>query len=214
MPGRGPALACLLLTLGCGRQPDLRPAPPEPAAALTEVRGQGEIMRSPNGSESLIFNAANGKAEVTLSAGFLRRSHVGTVGVPALPLWSPDSRRFLINDPGAEAAPTALRVWTVDNRAGAVESTVVRDAVERDLGRRSPCGQPVTGGLATIGMAWADHGRQVYVLGESLGTDKCPASTAFVAVVEVETGRILDVRPETAARHVWPGLPWSPVTAP
>jgi len=151
-----------------------------------------------------------------LSAGFLRRSPVGEVEVPSRLSWSPDSRRFFVNDSGS-ASWSAFRLWTVTPRAQATESPEIRKAAIAELGRLNGCDTVPEADAATQGMGWSPDGARVYVLAEvrrQTGGCVWTGVDYIVVVAEVETGRLIDVAEEGAARRRWPTLLWAPVTTP
>lgn len=166
---------------------------------------------SPSGAMNVIYG---GEADPTLrlSAGFLRRSVVGTVETPARLSWSPDSRRFYVNDPGG-----AFRLWTVNARAQAVESRTIRDAAIAELERRNGCDSVPEGEVATSGMGWSPDGSHVYVRAAvRCQTGGClwTGVNDVVVVSDVATGDLVETLERDPARRRWPTLSWGSVTAP
>ena len=153
---------------------------------------------------------------LTLSAGFLRRGPVGEIRTPSRLSWSPDSRRFYVNDSGS-ASWSTFRLWSVNARAQAVESSVVREAAVAELGRRNGCDSVPEPDATTQGMGWSADGARVYILAEvrrQTGDCVWTGVDYIVVVADVESGRLIEVAQEAEARRRWPTLPWGPVTAP
>lgn len=209
---RGAGLAALLAVAACSPAPSTD-APP--VAGSTPLGIRSETIQSPDGTMSVVYG---GETEPTLllSAGFLRRSLVGTVGTPSRLSWSPDSRSFYVNDPGG-AAWSAFRFWTVNARAQAVESPAIRDAALAVLGRRNGCQNVPDGDAATSGMGWSPDGSHVYVLVEvrrPSGGCVWTGVDSVVAVADVGTGELVETVEGDEARRRWPTLSWSSVTTP
>lgn len=186
-----------------------------PVTASTPLESRPATIQSPSGTMSVVYG---GESDPTLllSAGFLRRSPVGTVETPSRLSWSPDSRRFFVNDSGRTGV-SAFRFWTLNARAQASENAVIREAAVAELGRLNGCGAVPESDAATRGMGWSPDGARVYVLAEvRRQTGDCVWNGVdyIVAVADVETGRLVEVAEESEARRRWPGLPWDPVTTP
>lgn len=205
-------LAACLAVAACSPGPTAD-APPVTGSTLLEARPA--TLKSPDGTMSAVYGGEDDPT-LLLSAGFLRRSPVGKVGVPSRLLWSPDSERFFVNDTGG-AALSRFRLWTVNARAQAVESTTIREAVVAELGRRNGCDSVPETDAATRGLGWSPDGARVYVLVEGRGqTGGCAwkGVDSVVAVADAETGRLVEVAEEGEARRHWPTLPWESVTTP
>lgn len=147
-----------------------------------------------------------------LSAGFLRRSPVGEVGVASTLSWSPDSARFFVNDSGG-ASGSAFRLWTVSARAQAAESTAIREAAIAELGRRNGCEAVPGPDAATQGLGWSPDGGRVYVLAEvRRRTGDCAWTGVddLVIVADVETGRLVEAAEGDEAWRRWPTMSWGP----
>lgn len=202
----------LVLLAACGRAPE--PAAPVWSGVLLEV--PPARVPSPDGSMTLLFGGED-HPSLTLSAGFLRRSAVGEVRTTSWLSWAPDGRHFFVNDSGS-ASWSAFRLWAINSRSEAGESSAIRLAAIRALAGLNHCDHPAADDVFTQGMGWGDRGRTVYVLAAVRRMDGCPeAAVAVEAVVvraDVETGRILETRRTDDAREAWPTLHWSPVTPP
>jgi len=151
-----------------------------------------------------------------LSAGFLRRSPVGEVRAASRLSWSPDSERFFVNDSG-NAAWSTFRLWTVDARAQAEETSTIREAAIAELGRRNGCASLPEPDATTRGMGWSPDGSRVYVLAQvrrQTGGCVWTGVDNVVVAADVETGRLVEVAEGDEARRRWPTLPWGPVTGP
>jgi hypothetical protein len=173
------------------------------------------IIRSPDGSMSLVYGGDDNPTLV-LSAGFLRRSPVGEVAVPSRLSWSPDSRGFYVNDSGS-ASWSTFRLWSVNARAQAIESTAIRQGAIAELGRLNGCDSVPGADAKTHGMGWSPDGARVYVLAEARRqTGACIWKDVdyIVVVADVETGRVVEIAQGQEARRRWPTLPWATVTAP
>lgn len=208
---RRAGLAALFAAAACSGPPGGAP----PVTGSSPLEARPGTIQSPNGATSVVYG---GEADPTLllSAGFLRRSPVGEVGVPSRLSWAPDSRRFFVNDSGGVAG-SAFRLWTVTPRAQATESPAIRKAVVAELGRRNGCDSVPEADAATQGMGWSPDGARVYVLAEvrrQTGDCVWTGVDSIVVIADVETGRLVEVAEEGEARRRWPTLAWEPVTAP
>lgn len=179
------ALAALVLA-ACDRRDERREAL-EPEGELTRVDStDAGVIQAPNGSMSLAVREDGGPTLV-LSAGFLRRSSVAKLVLPAEASWSPDSRRFFVNE------RAGLRLWTLDGGGAAVESVVVREAAALALLRLNECAPPASEAVETRGTAWGDDGRVVFVTVRGVpGAGGCAFANAreLSVAAEVETGRL------------------------
>lgn len=205
-------LGALLAVGACSLEPA---AETSPVTGSTLLAARPATIQSPAGTMSVVYG---GESDPTLllSAGFLRRSPLGEVRVASQISWSPDSRRFYVNDAG-NAAWSTFRLWSVTARAQAVESPAIREAAIAELGRRNGCDSVPEPDATTHGMGWSPDGSHVYVLAEVRSqTGDCArkGGDSIVAVAEVETGRLIEVAEEAEARRRWPTLAWGPVTAP
>lgn len=209
---RRAGLAALVAVAACSPGSPAE-APPVTGSTLLEVRPA--TIRSPGGTMSVVYGG-EADPELLLSAGFLRRSPVGVVEVPSRLSWSPDSRRFFVNDSGG-AGWSAFRLWAVDARAQATESPAIREAAIAELGRRNGCANVPEADATTRGMGWSPDGSRVYVLTEvrrQTGDCVWTGVDYIVAVADVETGHLIEVAQEGEARRRWPTLPWGLVTTP
>lgn len=161
----------------------------EPQGELTAVGSTDDrVIQAPNGSMSLAVREDDGPTLV-LSAGFLRRGPVAKVVLPAEASWSPDSRRFFVNE------RAGLRLWTLDRGGATVESAVVREAATLALIRLNGCAPAASEAVETRGTAWGDDGRVVFVTARGVpGAGGCAFAKAreLSIAVEVETGRLED----------------------
>lgn len=213
MTGRGlRGLAALLAVAGCAPEPSAEAAP---VSASAPLEMEPAVIQSPAGTMSVVYGGGSDPT-LLLSAGFMRRSRAGEVNVPSRLSWSPDSRRFYVNDSGA-AAGSGFRLWTVNARAQAVESAAVREAVTAELGRRNGCDSVPAPDAATSGMGWSPDGSRVYVRAEirrQTGACVWKDVRSIVAAADPESGRLIEVAQGDEARRRWPTLPWDPVTGP
>lgn len=117
-----------LAAAGCldAKQPE-----PEPVTNQVPLEVPPARVPSPNGSMALLYGGETNPS-LTLSAGFLRRSPVGKVESVSYLSWAPNSERFYVNDSGS-ASWSRLRLWTVDARGQAVETSRVTEAAIADL---------------------------------------------------------------------------------
>ncbi len=213
-PGRALA-AVLLLTVAsnCSGSQETPAAPPVTDQTLLEVSPTS--LRSPDGSMTLIFGGEDSPVLI-LSAGFFRRSEVGTIRTTSRAAWAPDSRSFYVNDSGS-AAWSTLRLWAVNARAEAVESPTIREAAIAELGRLNGCDSVPESDVTTQAMGWSPEGDRVYVLAEvrrQTGACVWKGVDYILVAAEVATGRLVEVAQEAEARRLYPTLPWSPVTEP
>ncbi len=147
-----------------------------PEGELTAVGStDAGVIQAPNGSMSVAVRQ-DGDATLMLSAGFLRRAPVTAVALPVEISWSPDSRRFLVNERGG------LRLWNIDRRGTPVESEAAREAAVQALARRNGCGPLPSDAVETRGTAWGDDGRVVFVTVRGLPG---PGPCAFARVSEL-----------------------------
>jgi len=214
IPGRGVAAALLLIgAASCSGPRETSAALPVTDQTLLEV--PSARMRSPDGSMTLIFGGEDNPV-LTLSAGFFRRSEVGEVRTTSRAAWAPDSKSFYVNDSGS-ASWSTLRLWTVNQRAEAVETAAIREAAVAELGRLNGCASVPESDATTSGMGWSPDGRRIYVLAQvrrQTGDCAWSGTDYIVVVAEVATGQLVEVAQEEAARRLYPTLPWSPVTDP
>lgn len=209
---RWAGLAALLAVAACSPGGPAE-APPVTDSVLLEIRAA--TIQSPSGTMSVVYG---GESDPTLllSAGFLRRSPVGEIMTPSRLSWSPDSRRFFVNDSGS-ASWSNFRLWLVNDRAQAVENATIREAAIAELGRLNGCDSVPEPDATTQGMGWSPDGSRVYVLAQvRRQTGDCVWSGVdyVVVVADVETGRLVEIAEADEARRRWPTLPWGPVTGP
>lgn len=159
----------------------------EPEGELTAVGSTDDrVIQAPNGSMSLSVREDDGPTLV-LSAGFLRRGPVAKIALPAEASWSPDSRRFFVNE------RAGLRLWTLDRGGAAVESAVVREAAALALIRLNGCAAAASEAVETRGTAWGDDGRMVFVTARGVpeaGGCAFAKGRELSVAVAVETGRL------------------------
>lgn len=213
-PGRVLAAILLLTAASNCSGPQAAPdAPPVTDQTLLEV--PPARMRSPDGSMTLIFGGEDNPTLI-LSAGFFRRGEVGVIRTTSTAAWAPDSRGFYVNDSG-NAAWSTLRLWTVNARAEAVETSAVHEAAIAELGRLNGCASVPEPDATTRGMGWSPDGDRIYVLAEvrrQTGVCVWKDVSYIVVVAEVATGRLVEVAQEGEARRLYPTLPWGAVTEP
>ena len=210
--GRSVAAVLLLsVAANCTGPQETSAALPVTDQTLLEV--PSARMRSPDGSMTLIFGGEDNPV-LTLSAGFFRRSEVGEIRTTSRAAWAPDSKSFFVNDSGS-ASWSTLRIWTVNQRAEAVETSNIREAAIAELGRLNGCARVPKPDATTTGMGWSPDGRRIYVLAQvRRQTGACAwAGIDYILVVaEVATGQLVEVAQEEQARRQYPTLPWAPVT--
>lgn len=209
---RRAGLAALLAVAACSPGEPAE-APPVTDSVPLEIRPA--TIQSPSGTMSVVYG---GESDPTLllSAGFLRRSPVGEVMPPSRLSWSPDSLRFFVNDSGS-ASWSSFRLWSVNDRAQAIESPTIREAAIAELGRLNGCDSVPEPDATTQGMGWSPDGAHVHVLAEvrrQTGDCVWTGVDYIVVVADVETGRLVEIAEEGEARRRWPTLPWEPVTTP
>lgn len=214
-PGRGLALILLLIVASGCTEPQETSAPLPPVTDQTLLEVPPARVRSPDGSMTLIFGGED-NPRLILSAGFFRRSEVGEIHTTSRMAWAPDSRRFYVNDSGS-ASWSAFRLWSVNQRAEAVESFTIREAAIAELGRLNGCDSVPAEDAVTGGMGWSHDGARVYVLAEvRRQTGDCiwKGVDYILVAADAATGRLEEVSVEADARRRYPTLPWAPVTTP
>lgn len=212
----GRALAAILLLTGASNCTETQEAPaPLPVTDQILLEVPPARMRSPDGSMTLIFGGEDNPVLI-LSAGFFRRSPVGEIRTASHAAWAPDSRSFYVNDSGS-ASWSTFRLWTVNQRSEAVETSTIREAAIAELGRLNGCDRVPEPDATTNGMGWSPDGDRVYVLAQvrrQTGACVWTGVDYILVVAEVATGRLLEVAQEGEARLRFPTLPWTPVTGP
>jgi hypothetical protein len=204
------ALIPLLLVLtawACSGPGPERVAPPQPGEATLLEADRETSMLAPNGSLRLV---SKGDGEVLISAGFFNRNALARIELTSRASWAPDSRRLFINDSG-NAAWSTFRLFEISANGVGVERPEIHRAVIAELGRLNGCATVPELDATSRGMAWAAEGRQVYVLAQArreTGDCHWGAVQYIVAVVDVQTGRLLEVVQGSEARRRFPELPW------
>lgn len=200
--------AVLVLSLaGCsgGKAPTVKP--PEPTQTTLLEADMETAVLAPNSSMRLV---SKGDGEVLLSAGFFNRNEMARIRLTSKASWAPDSRRLFINDSGS-AAWSTFRLFDIASNGVGTERTEIHRAAVAELGRLNGCAVVPQPDATTWGLAWADGGRQVYVLAmarRETGDCRWNAVTAVLAIADTESGRLLESLPEDAARARYPQLPW------
>lgn len=193
-----------------------------PTPAATDAVETGSVLlevppasiRSPDGTMTLLFGGETDPS-LTLSAGFMKRTPIGTVETTSRLSWAPDSRHFFVNDSGS-AAWSAFRLWSA-RRGSPRESSTLRQAAIDALARLNGCGAVPAEDVTTWGMGWLDGGKRVLVLAEvRRTTGDCAWGRVgnVLLVADPADGKVFETLVEGEARSRYPTLEWTPVTEP
>lgn len=197
----------IAMLAACAGEEARSAASPEPTrTTLLEAEMETSVL-APDSSMRLV---SGGDGEVLLSAGFFNRREMARINLPSRASWAPDSRRLFINDSGS-AAWSTFRLFEVTSNGVGTERPEIRRSAVAELGRRNGCADVPDADATTWGLAWADGGRQVYVL--AMGrreTGDCRWSTvgSLLVIASTKDGRVIEAVPEDQARARFPSLPW------
>lgn len=198
-----PSIATVLFLSACSGDKAAVAAPPQPGEIARLVPGTEIAVMAPDRSMRLV---SKGDGEVLISAGFLNRTVLARIELPAQAQWAPDSRRLFINAPAG-----GFHLFEIGSNGAEAENPAVRRAAVAELGRFSGCTRAPDTDAMTTGMAWAAQGRQIYLRVEArveTGDCRWGAVRDILVVADVETGRLLEVTPGPEARLRFPELPW------
>lgn len=198
------AVIALFLSTGNAQQHCAKSGIPTWSEQVRSVLPDCETRVEAPQHDAYLVVGTEGRITVFSSTGVKLGTTAGeSVQPPAMVSWSPDSRRFFVNDGQSSGMTSTLRVFSVSS-SGVTEHSDITRKISRAVMKLERCGRD-TAEHDLWGFGWSRDGRQFYVLATPTVHRPCGTSV-LTFVIDSRTGMVVERLGLRDARERFSGL--------